>query len=157
VPRRCGKGPLWFCGELRGCGRRLTEPRELVLNIVDKSDAHLSAEDVFRAVRKVNRGIGLTTVYRTLDLLVKMNLLSRYDFGDGRARYERIRGTKEENHHHHLVCTSCNRVVNYRDFIDEEVELLKKTEKGLSAKFNFKIKDHLIQYYGLCEKCRGNE
>lgn len=154
MARRCGKGPRWFFGELRGCGRRLTEPRELVLRIVDKSSDHLSAEDVFRAVRKMNPGIGLTTVYRTLDLLVKMNLLSRYDFGDGRARYERIRGSKSEDHHHHLVCTSCNKVVNYRDFIDDEIELLNKTEKALSIKFNFKIQDHLIQFYGLCDKCQ---
>jgi len=127
------------------------------LGVVDKSDEHLSAEDVFRAVRRVNRGIGLTTVYRTLDLLVNMNLLSRCDFGDGRARYERIRGTKEDHHHHHLVCTECKKVVNYRDFIEEEIELLGKTEKALSRKFNFTIRDHLIQFYGLCDKCRQRD
>lgn len=154
MPRRDGNGPPWFCGRLRGCGRRFTAPREMILDIVEQSNEHLSADDIFNSVKKIYPAIGLTTVYRTLDLLEEMNLLTRHDFGDGRARYEMIRGVKEEDHHHHLICTSCNRVIDYRDFIEDEVELLKKTEKGLSRKFNFKIEDHLIQFYGLCEKCK---
>jgi Fur family ferric uptake transcriptional regulator len=44
--------------------------------------------------------------------------------------------------------------VDYTDFIDDEIELLKQTEKGLSEKYNFAITNHLIQFYGLCEKCK---
>ncbi len=109
---------------------------------------------MFSEVRKQAPSIGLTTVYRTLELLVKMNLLVRHDFGDGRARYEVISGSKSEDHHHHLVCTRCRRVTDYKDFIEEEVSLLEKVEKGLSKKFKFKIVDHLIQFYGLCERCQ---
>ena len=86
-----------------------------------------------------------------------MGLVFKYDFGDGRARYELAEGPKGGRHHHHLVCTSCGRVVDYTDFIDEEIELLQKTEKGLSKKYNFKITDHLIQFYGLCDKCKAKE
>jgi len=99
--------------------------------------------------------IGLTTVYRTLDVLSDIGLVYKFDFGDGRARYELAEGPKGINHHHHLVCTSCNRVVDYTDFIDEEVELLKETEKGLSKKYDFRITNHLIQFYGLCGSCAG--
>ncbi len=157
MPRRDGNGPPWFCGRLRGCGRRFTAPREMILEIVQRSNEHLSAEDIFNSVRRRYPAIGLTTVYRTLDLLEEMNLLARHDFGDGRARYEMIRGSKAEDHHHHLVCTSCNRVIDYRDFIEDELELLKKTEKGLAKKFNFKIEDHVIEFYGLCEKCKNRD
>ncbi|MDP8212443.1 MAG: transcriptional repressor, partial [Candidatus Zapsychrus exili] len=78
----------------------------------------------------------------------------KFDFGDGRARYELSEGPKGARHHHHLVCTSCGRVVDYTDFIDEEVELLNQTEKGLSKKYDFKITNHLIQFYGLCSECK---
>jgi len=132
----------------------MTVARELILDVVSRKGGHWSAEEVFEAVRKQYPRVGLVTVYRTLDLLAEMSVLSRHEFGDGRARYEMIRGSKSDDHHHHLVCTSCNRVIDYRDFIDEEVQLLKKTEAGLSKKFHFKITDHVIEFYGLCEKCR---
>ena len=104
-------------------------------------------------MHKVYPAIGLTTIYRTLEILVQMGLVFKFDFGDGRARYELAEGPKVIRHHHHLVCTSCGRVSDYTDFIDEEVELLNQTEKGLSKKFNFKITNHLIQFYGVCNKC----
>jgi Fur family ferric uptake transcriptional regulator len=147
-------GPPWLHGELRGCGRRLTMPRQSILEILGKTDEHLSAEEIFNLVRKKYPGIGLTTVYRTLELLVSMRYLTRHDFGDGRARYEISGKIRPEDHHHHLVCNECKRVINYKDFIDQEVELLRKTERGLSEKFHFKITDHMIQFYGLCEKCQ---
>jgi Fur family ferric uptake transcriptional regulator len=86
-----------------------------------------------------------------------MGMVLKSDFGDGRARYEMSEGPKGHIHHHHLVCTRCGKVVDYTEFIDEEVELLRKTEKGLSKKYNFDIKDHLIQFYGLCDKCKGKK
>ena len=155
MPGRDGTGPPWWHGRFRGCGYRFTVPRQAILDELNKTLKHLSAEDVYLAVHKTCPNIGLTTVYRTLELLVQMGLVFKFDFGDGRARYELAEGPKGTRHHHHLVCTSCNRVVDYTDFIDEEVELLSKTEKGLSDKFNFKITNHLIQFYGLCDKCRS--
>lgn len=152
---RGGKiGPPWWHGRLRGCGYRWTMPRQTILDVLSKTEKHLSAEDIYLTVHKVYPAIGLTTVYRTLELLVQMGLVFKFDFGDGRARYELAEGPKGTRHHHHLVCTGCNRVIDYTDFIDEEIELLTQTEKGLSKKFNFKITNHLIQFYGLCDKCQ---
>ena len=155
--RGFGIGPPWWHGRFRGCGYRMTVPRQAILDVLSRTSKHLSAEDVYMAVHKIYPNVGLTTVYRTLELLVQMGLVFKFDFGDGRARYELSEGPKGARHHHHLVCTTCGRVVDYTDFIDEEVELLSKTEKGLSNKFNFKITNHLIQFYGLCDKCRSGK
>ena len=154
MPRGNGTGSAWWHGRFRGCGYRMTVPREEILNALSKTFKHLSAEDVYMSVHKTYSNLGLTTVYRTLELLVQMGLVFKFDFGDGRARYELSEGPKGERHHHHLVCTSCNRVVDYTDFIDEEVELLNQTEKGLSKKYNFEITNHLIQFYGQCSRCK---
>lgn len=151
---RFGMEHPWWHGRFRGCGYRLTIPRQAILDVLSKTTQHLSAEDVYSQVRKVYPNVGLTTVYRTLELLVQLGLVFKFDFGDGRARYELSEGPKGVRHHHHLVCTSCSRVIDYTDFIDDEIELLNQTEKGLSAKFNFKITNHLIQFYGLCDKCK---
>ena len=147
------QGPMWWHGRFRGCGYRITISRQAILDVLGRTSKHLSAEDVYMAVHKTYPNVGLTTVYRTLELLVTMGLVSKFDFGDGRARYELFMGPKGFRHHHHLVCTSCGRVVDYTDFIDEEKELLLRTEQGLSKKYGFKMSNHLIQFYGLCEDC----
>lgn len=154
MPGSTGTGPIWWHGRFRSCGYRITIGREAILNILTKADKHLSAEDIYMKVHAVCPAIGLTTVYRTLEILVNLGLVFKFDFGDGRGRYELAEGTKGSVHHHHLVCTSCNRVIDYTDFIDKEIELLKKTEKGLAEKYNFKISNHLIQFYGLCDRCK---
>ena len=147
-------GPPWAQGRLRNQGFRVTLPRQVILDTLFKAKGHLSAEDIYFRIHPLYQGIGLTTVYRTLELLTQMGLISRFDFGDRRARYEFIKTGRESNHHHHLVCTNCGRVIDYTDFIDEEVELLNQTEKELSKKYHFEITNHLIQFYGLCDRCK---
>ncbi|MFA5270855.1 MAG: Fur family transcriptional regulator [Candidatus Omnitrophota bacterium] len=154
--RNCIGSP-WWQGKFKGCGYRITLGREAILDALSKAEKHLSAEDIYMKVHSSHPNIGLTTIYRTLDILVNLGLVFKFDFGDGRARYELAEGPKKNNHHHHLVCTSCNRVIDYTDFIEEEVKLLQETEKGLSKKYNFKINNHLIQFYGTCAKCSKKE
>jgi Fur family ferric uptake transcriptional regulator len=149
------RGRGWWHGKFRGCGYRLTLGREAILELLSGTKEHLSAEDIYLRIHPKYPNVGLTTVYRTLDVLSALGMVYKLDFGDGRARYELAEGPKGEHHHHHLVCTSCNRVIDYTDFIDDEVELLRLTEQGLSKKYNFKITNHLIQFYGLCDKCGG--
>jgi Fur family ferric uptake transcriptional regulator len=147
-------GQIWLYGKFRGCGYKLTMGRNIILNVLANSDKHLSAEEIYFKVHSLYPNIGLTTVYRTLEILTNTGLVFKFDFGDGRARYELSQGPKGTRHHHHLICTNCKRAIDYTDFIDKEIELLKETEKGLSEKFNFKISGHQILFYGLCEKCQ---
>jgi len=155
--RRGGKiAPIWWHGRFRGRGYRLTMPRKVILDVLSKTEKHLSAEDVYFKVHKIYPNVGLTTIYRTLEILVQMGLVFRFDFGDGRARYELLEGPKSE-HHHHLICTACKRIIEYTDFINEEMEFLERAEKGLSKKYNFNIKNHIIQFYGLCDKCKNKK
>ncbi len=157
MPRGFGMGSPWWHGRFRGAGFRVTAPREAILDVLTRTQKHFSAEDVYMAVHKVDPAVGLTTIYRTLELLVHMGLIFKFDFGDGRARYELAVGPKGVRHHHHLVCTRCGRVIDYTEFIDDEVELLQETERGLSKKYNFKITNHVMQFYGLCDRCQSKK
>ena len=152
---RQGRGPLWWHGKFQGCGYRITVPRQIILSVLSKTSEHLSAEDIYIAVHKTCPNVGLTTVYRTLELLSDMRIVYKFDFGDRRARYELSEGSKGKRHHHHLVCTECGRIIDYTDFIDKEVDLLSNTKKGLAKKYNFEINNYLIQFYGLCSGCRN--
>jgi len=141
-------------GQFRGCGYRMTRPREAIMNVLGKTKDHLSAEDIYQAIYKFYPNIGLTTVYRNLELLVDMGLVVKFDFGQGKAKFELADAYSEKGHHHHLVCKKCSRVIDYSEFMKDEVEFLKNTEKGLSKKYDFEITDHIIQFYGFCSKCR---
>ena len=133
---------------------RLTKPRKIIFDILENSEEHLSAEDIYRIAYNIYPAIGLTTVYRTLELLEKMGIVLKHDFGDGRARYE-IRETesKRKGHHHHLICKMCHKVIDYKVCMDEEKELVKKTIEGLEKKYGFHITDHVIEFYGYCKDC----
>jgi len=133
---------------------RITEPRRIIMEVLADTKEHISAEEVYMQVHKEYPNVGLTTVYRTLDLLEEMGVVVKLHFGDGRSRYELIESLTKPGHHHHLVCTNCKRVVDYDDFVDEEVELLKKVERELSKRHGFQIMGHVIQFFGKCSHCR---
>ena len=144
----------WCHGRLRGCGYRVTFPRQVIMQVLGEAKKHLSAEDIYIEVHKRFPSIGLTTVYRTLELLVRMGMVHKFDFGDGRARFELFSGPESDTHHHHLVCVQCGTVVNYSDFMEDEKTFLKRVEKGLEKKYDFQINSHMIQFSGLCKKCK---
>ena len=146
----------WYHGMFSGQGYRFTNPRRAVLDVLNGKHGHLSAEDIYFEVHKQYPAIGLATVYRTLELLEHMGLVLKFDFGDNRSRYELSQDPDGPRHHHHLVCTGCGRIVDYTDYVAEEKDLLKKAETGLSRKYNFAIMNHVINFYGLCEKCRSS-
>jgi Fur family transcriptional regulator, ferric uptake regulator len=132
---------------------RWTGPRDEVFNVLVSSQRHLRPKDIFAALREANPDIGLTTVYRTLELLDKAGLVRRVSTQDGEVRYE-YRRADGTDHHHHLICTACCQIVNYRDFENEELELVRKTEERLARKHGFLIRDHNIEFLGLCQDCR---
>jgi len=141
-------------GELGGSGYRMTKPRQAILDVLGKTKEHLSAEDIYLSTHKFYSNIGLTTVYRNLELLVDMGLVVKFEFGHGKAKYELADPYSKKGHHHHLVCKNCSRIIDYSDFMKDEMQFLKSTEKGLSKNYDFQIVDHLIQFHGYCHKCR---
>ncbi|MCD6083662.1 transcriptional repressor [Candidatus Aerophobetes bacterium] len=143
----------WCYGKLRRKGFRLTSPRQAILDVLAQNPRHLSAEEVFLLTHKSHPGIGLATVYRTLNLLTQVGIIRKFDFGDGRSRYE-LTAEEEEEHHHHLVCIRCGRIINYSDFMEKEKKFIKDLEAELSKKYQFKINSHQIYFYGLCKECQ---
>jgi Fur family ferric uptake transcriptional regulator len=123
------------------------------LNLLSRASGHLSAKDIYAALYPEYPGLGLTTIYRTLELLHRLGIVQKVTSGDGQGRYE-LRSDNPKDHHHHLICTRCGAIINYRDFVREELELVKKTEEALTKKYDFAIQDHNIEFLGLCAKCR---
>ncbi len=133
---------------LKAKGYKLTPQRRAILDIIIKSQGkHLSTEEVYDCVKTDCPEIGLATVYRTLQLLDDLNLITKINLDDGCARYE-LNINSEDHHHHHLICTKCG------DIIEVEVDLLEHLEEEIQNNYNFEIKDHKVKFFGLCSKCQ---
>ncbi len=147
------RGPRQWQNRLGDQCARWTVSRQAVLDHLSGKPGHWSAKDIYASLSVDGPGIGLMTVYRTLDLLERTGVVHRIALADGQARYE-LRPTAKRDHHHHLICTACGRIVDYSDFVSEELDLVRKTEESLARKHGFRILDHNIEFLGLCGKCR---
>ncbi|MEI6285223.1 MAG: Fur family transcriptional regulator [Bacillota bacterium] len=127
---------------------KFTVQRKTVLGIfVDYSERHLSAEDVYGILRERSSGIGLATVYRTLELLAELELLKKLDLGDGRSRYE-IKPYKRAVRQHHLICISCGKI-NVVDSL-----AIQRALNAIELDTGYNIIDQQVKMYGYCRDCR---
>jgi Fur family ferric uptake transcriptional regulator len=132
---------------LRENGHRLTPQRMLVIEILHNAERHISAEEIYRQLHKRYPYANISTVYRTLELLKKSNLVMETDFGEGRVRYH----IADKGHHHHLICRSCGKT------IDLEESLLHPLEDTLLRKYDFDADLRHLAISGECSRCRGRK
>lgn len=129
-------------------GLRSTGQRRVVTEQFFASHGHLSIEDLLEQVRRVEPKIGYATVYRTLKLLKECGLANERHFGDGVSRYE---VAWEDEHHDHLICIECEKIVEFED--DQIEELQKKVAK----KHGFRLVRHKLELYGICSDCQAKK
>jgi Fur family ferric uptake transcriptional regulator len=130
---------------LSGAGYRHGGARQAVIELLDEQPCALSALDIEDRLReREGRRVGRASIYRVVDELVGLSLLSRVDVGDGVARYE----PQRPGHHHHLVCDGCGRLEPFED------EALEKAIHGLANRVSFDVSDHDVTLHGCCEDCR---
>lgn len=136
--------------DLRKAGLKVTLPRLKILQIFENNaDKHLSAEDVYRCLMdEGEEKIGLATVYRVLTQFESAGLIARHNFDGGQSVFELEQG----QHHDHIVCVHCGKVVEFVDKVIEERQTAIAKENG------FLLTDHSLVMYGNCqsEECRGN-
>ncbi len=132
---------------LRAAGYRLTPQRESVLAVIADSKAHLNAEEILQRVRTRYPYLGKSAVYRSLDLLTQLGLVTQTDLGQGRVEYE----LHQHPHHHHLVCRDCGTImqVDHTGF--------HALEKRLLEKYGFEADLDHFAIFGHCRKCRGHK
>ncbi|MCD5413862.1 MAG: transcriptional repressor [Clostridiales bacterium] len=134
--------------KLKEKGYKLTPQRRAVLEVIISSEGrHLNTEEIYDIVKKNCPDIGLATVYRTIQLLDKLDIISTLYLDDGCNRYE-FNIQDGEHHHHHLICDNCSKV------IEVKIDLLEKLKDEIQSNYNFVITDHKVQFYGKCEDCK---
>lgn len=131
--------------DLKRAGLKATLPRLRILEILEGSpDRHVSAEDLYRALLTAGESIGLATIYRVLTQFEQAGLVIRHNFDSGSAVFE----LAASEHHDHLVCVRCGRVV---EFVDETIE---ERQRMIAARNGFTMTDHSLIIYGMCPDCR---
>ncbi len=146
-----GRGMGWR-RMMTGRGFRITAPREAVMHVLMNSNTHMSAKEIYAEVLRIEPSAGLTTIYRTLETMADMNIISRVEIGDKTTRYE-MRSEEDSKHHHHIICTNCRKVIDYSEFSDDEMELFSRMTANIEKKYNIKITSHNVQFFGICLEC----
>lgn len=129
---------------VRRKGLKNTSQRMIILKTFLGSKSHNSTEDLYLKLRKKHPKIGYATVHRTLKLFAECGIALELNFGDGQTRFEPFNA---DQHHDHLVCTSCGLIIEFTEPRIEELQDL------VAVQHHFKIETHRHELYGLCSDC----
>lgn len=120
--------------------------RNAIIELLGRQECALTALEIEERLRASDRAVGRASVYRVLELLVETRLVQRLDMGEGIARYERI--DPSGDHHHHLLCEQCGRLIPFDD------HQLERSIDQMASRLGIRIDDHEIVLRGACASCR---
>jgi Fur family ferric uptake transcriptional regulator len=122
---------------------RHTRQRDAILDVFLEAKGHITSEEIYQQVRERHPHIGFTTVYRTMKLLCEAGLAHERKFEDGVTRYE-----IEHEHHDHLVCVRCGKIVEF------ECKMIETAQNEIAGRYGFRVLRHRHELYGHCRSCR---
>ncbi|MFC1920000.1 Fur family transcriptional regulator [Chloroflexota bacterium] len=128
---------------IRYSGHRATGQRILLLELIQKSIHHMDADELYRLARVKYPRISLSTVYRNLQVFKEMELVKDHGFSESHRHYE----SKPAAEHHHVVCRSCGRIVEFTNHLVKNVITQVEREHG------FTIDSADVQLQGTCPEC----
>lgn len=137
--------PRDMVSKLSEQGYRLTPQRIMILSAIDNSNNHISAEEIYAQIIAKYPNVNISTVYRTLELLKRLGLVTETDLGEGRVRYH----PAEKGRHHHLVCQECGAI------LDLDESLLASLKSALLREYKFSADLRHLAILGRCVNCGG--
>ncbi len=127
-------------------GSKITKTRSFLIRILTKDHLPVTELELRKKLRALGLAVNKTTVYRELAHLKNRGLVREIDFGDRKKRYE-----LNSNDHHHLICTKCHQIEEI--YLEDDVGSI---EKIINQRKNFWVKDHLLEFFGVCNNCVTN-
>jgi Fur family ferric uptake transcriptional regulator len=123
---------------------RLSHPRFLVYQELSIAEIPLGPQELYRCLIQKHRRVGLTSIYRSLDLFESLGMVFKIINGSN-VKYKLC---ESEDHHHHIVCKTCGQVVEL-NFCD-----IPKWSKMVTESTGYQVTDHQLNFYGFCKTCR---
>ncbi|AWB68044.1 ferric iron uptake transcriptional regulator [Saccharobesus litoralis] len=134
--------------ELKKAGLKVTLPRVKILEMLQEPELqHISAEDLYKILLERGEEIGLATVYRVLNQFDDAGIVTRHHFEGGKSVFE----LSEKQHHDHLVCLKCGKVIEFAD------EMIEERQERIANENGIKLTAHSLYLYGECtdkENCK---
>ena len=131
--------------KLTANGHRPTASRLEVVKMLQRVGGHVTADTLYEKMRDGGSSVGRMTVFRTLDLLAEIGIIRPIYQGSGAAHFVLLEG----GHHHHLVCTQCDKTIEF-----EDCSLADGLSQQLANEHGFQISGHLMEIYGVCAECQ---
>ncbi len=122
-----------------------TKQRDMILDTFLEAKGHVTSDQLYQSVRAEHPNIGYTTVYRTMKLLCDAGLAEEHHFDDSPTRYE-----IEHEHHDHLVCTRCGKIIEF------ECRSIEAAQNRIAGEHGFVVLRHRHELYGHCSECRDD-
>lgn len=132
---------------LKEKGYKVTLQREKILDIIIKNQSkHLTSDEIYMIIKNDYPEIGLATVYRTMQLLEKTNIVCKFDSDENRIRYE-LMEPDDKFPHPHFICKACGRVYPVKEAISDSMK------DDFNKHYGFKIVSYDLKFYGICKNC----
>ena len=122
---------------------KFTQQRETILDEILNTKGHFQVEDIVHNIKNKNINVSRATVYRTLNILKDMGLVTEVIKFDNKTIYE----ISLKEHHDHLICTNCGKII---EFHEEEIE---KLQDKICKNYQFTPSFHRLEIFGLCKEC----
>ena len=136
-----------FHARLKERGLKSTGQRDDIARVFFDHGHHISAEELYAEVKKINPHVGYATIYRTLRLLKECELLYERHFDEGQARYEAV----GERHHDHFICERCGRIIEFENAAIERMQNIVARDLGVT------LTRHKMELYGICSDCHAQQ
>lgn len=133
---------------LKNSGYKLTQQRRVIIDVLRKGGGPYTANEILSLVSSKYSGINFSTIYRNLELLVRLGIVEKLNIIDGYCHFK-LAG---DNHHHHIICNKCGQI--------REIDICPFSEIVKKAKFedlDFEPTEHKFEIYGICSKCKEKE
>ena len=143
-----------FKEKITKAGYKLTKSREVIIEIMGEASKLYDADSLYLKVKKDNLDIGIATVYRTLELLSRLQIICKITFGSGKTYYMLNKDCHKQTSIY-MVCDNCKKIITNNEFLNNsiEVRLRDNAEKYILDNCNFKIDNYQVLFTGLCDEC----
>ncbi len=125
---------------------KTTKVRTALLEIFQETSTPLSIQDILIKLKEKKLSPNKTTIYREIEFLTNLELVSGVDFGEGKKRYE-----ASGKHHHHIICVNCKSVKDVS--LEKDLDLF---YAKIARQAGFKPVGHSLEFFGLCSKCQSD-